>query len=103
MGGGTLRHQCHRYVPRRADPDYVLEGELDIQQLFHIEDLSDLVANEYLKVPSQVARAKTVLAMTEETGTDLSVNCQNPTDVPFWQYCTGRNRYRRLRYSTSTG
>jgi hypothetical protein len=68
--------------------DYVLEGELDIQQLFHIEDLSDLVANEYLKVPSQVARAKTVLAMTEEPETDLSVNCQNPYRCAFWQYCT---------------
>ena len=41
--------------------DYVRQGDLDVQQLFNIIDMKELVENEYLKVPAQQRMAHTVL------------------------------------------
>ena len=41
--------------------DYVRQGELNLQQLFNIIDMKELVANEYLKVPALQCSAHTTL------------------------------------------
>ena len=41
--------------------DYVLDGELDIQKLFQVQDISEAVAREYGNVEYQVPRAKRCL------------------------------------------
>lgn len=68
--------------------DYVLKGELNIHQLFNVIDLSPLVENEYLKVPTQTKLALATLDPTNEPITDLSANCKSPDPCPFWEYCT---------------
>ena len=45
--------------------DYVRQGELDIQELFVIKDMQDLVANEYDKVQTRVARALKLINQVE--------------------------------------
>ena len=68
--------------------DYVRQGDLDLQQLFNIIDLKELVANEYLKVPAQARQAHRVLAMTTEQPSVLDEYCHKPYACTFWQYCT---------------
>ena len=68
--------------------DYVRQGALDLQQLFNIIDLKELVANEYLKVPAQARQAHRVLAMTTEQPSVLDEYCHKPYACTFWQYCT---------------
>ena len=41
--------------------EYVLNGEIDVKEYFLINDISEAVANEYVKVPALVKAAKKVL------------------------------------------
>ena len=38
--------------------EYVLDGELNVKEFFNISDISEAVADEYLKVPTRIAQAK---------------------------------------------
>ena len=67
--------------------DYVRQGALDIQELFTIVDMEELVENEYLKVPAQVNMALKVLNTDKEPDDDLSEHCMKPYACPFLDYC----------------
>jgi hypothetical protein len=67
--------------------DYVLQGELDIQQLFVVNDMKAMVDNEYLKVPARVSQALKVLKNDQEPDLDLSECCMKPYGCAFLDYC----------------
>ncbi len=67
--------------------DYVLNGKLDIQHLFNILDLKDLVDKEYSKVPSLVPLALKVLQQ-DEPNEPVALHCHVPYDCAFFGYCT---------------
>ena len=67
--------------------DYVRQGELDIQKLFVVIDMRELVENEYLKVPAQVRQALKVLREERELDLDLSEHCMKPYGCAFLDYC----------------
>ena len=69
--------------------DYVRHGELDIQQLFVINDMKEMVENEYLKVPARVNQAMKVINNEQEPEADLSECCMKPYGCSFWNYCKG--------------
>jgi hypothetical protein len=68
--------------------DYVREGEIDIQQLFNIIDLKELVANEYVKVANNTSLAHSVLGMENEPCKKIGIHCTTPYQCEFWKYCT---------------
>ena len=69
--------------------DYVLDGELDIQKLFQVQDISEAVAREFANVEYQVKRAKKMLSQINvEPNEDIDVHCHKPYDCAFWQYCS---------------
>jgi len=67
--------------------DYVRQGELDIQQLFVVNDMKALVDNEYLKVPARVSQAIKVINSEQEPDFDLSECCMKPYGCAFLDYC----------------
>ena len=67
--------------------DYVRQGELDIQQLFVVNDMKNLVENEYLKVQARVSQAMKVINNEQEPEADLSECCMKPYGCSFWNYC----------------
>lgn len=68
---------------------YVLDGKLDIQKLFQVQDISEAVAHEYQKVGIQVAKAKKMLSQINvEPNEDIDVHCHKPYDCAFWHYCS---------------
>lgn len=68
--------------------DYVRQGELDIQELFVIIDMKELVDNEYLKVPAQVKQALEILNKDQEPDVDLSINCKDSGKYcDYFNYC----------------
>ena len=67
--------------------DYVRYGALDLQQLFVVIDMKDLVDNEYLKVPERVRQAMKVVNNALELDIDLSMNCKEPYFCAFFGYC----------------
>lgn len=62
------------------DNEYVLDGELDVKGFFRINDISEAVANEYIKVPALVKAAKKVLEGGEPKQ-DLAEYCKSHTPV----------------------
>ena len=69
------------------DNEYVLDGELDVKGFFRINDISEAVANEYIKVPALVKAAKKVLEGGEPKQ-DLAEYCKKPYACSFWNYCS---------------
>ena len=67
------------------DSQYVLEGDLNIQALFTITDVTDPADSMMQQVPSVIDEAIKVLSSKEEPRTDIVENCK---DCPFWDYCT---------------
>ena len=67
--------------------DYVRQGELDIQQLFVVNDMKELVENEYQKVSSNAMRAVKVINTGQEPDLDLSECCMKPYGCAFFNYC----------------
>jgi len=71
----------------RLNKFYVRGKELDIQQLFHIKNMDELVANEYLKVEANVALAQKVLS-GGEPDEPIDMHCHEPYACGFFGYCT---------------
>ena len=67
--------------------DYVRQGELDINQLFVVNDMKEMVENESLKVPARVSQAMKVINNEQEPDTELSECCMKPYGCAFWEYC----------------
>lgn len=72
----------------RVNNEYVLNGELDIQELFHITDMTELVAPESLKVEANVKYANKLLEEVDEPAIDIDHCCHKPYTCAFWDYCT---------------
>lgn len=72
----------------RLYTEYVLDGELDINNLFHITDMKELVAEESVKVENNVRLAVKVLAEKDEHICDIGECCKKPYPCAFWVYCS---------------
>jgi hypothetical protein len=68
--------------------DYVREGELDLQKLFVINDMGEMIANEYDKVENIQREVKKLLQQEEEPAMDIWEGCKKPYDCAFYQYCS---------------
>ena len=67
--------------------DYVRHGAMNLNELFVIVDMKVLVDNEYLKVTDRIREATQVLACKQEPYVDLSMNCHEPYNCAFFDYC----------------
>ena len=68
--------------------DYYREGELDLQKLFVINDMGEMIANEYDRVENGQAAAKKLLQQEEEPTMDIWEGCKKPYDCSFYKYCS---------------
>ena len=68
--------------------EYVRQGELDIKQLFVVEDVSAEVNNEIQNVEPVLESAKQILSLEDEPEKSISESCRSPYPCRFWKYCT---------------
>ena len=66
---------------------YVRHGALDVKQLFVVNDMKEMVENEYLKVQARVGQAMKIINSEQEPDMDLSECCMKPYKCAFWDYC----------------
>lgn len=74
----------------QLDTCYVLDGTYDLQKLFHITDIAEYVEREYIRVPEMTAKAKAVLAQSNEPDDDFGPHCRKPYECEFLNYCKRR-------------
>ena len=68
--------------------EYVRNGDIDVKQLFVIEDVNNLLQEEYEKIESNLARAEQILNNKNEPNIDISDRCSYPYSCAYWKYCT---------------
>ena len=66
---------------------YVREGELELDKLFLVTDISDAVVAELPYIEDNLEVAQQVLD-GDEPGKDISPECNYPYPCAFWDYCT---------------
>ena len=71
----------------RLNKFYTRGKDLDIQQLFHIKNMDEMVENEYAKVPANVSLALKTLS-SDEPNEPVAEHCQKPYCCAFFDYCT---------------
>ena len=64
--------------------NYIKNGELNLKELFNIEDVTEKVIENYNKVKENI------LDIKENIGedTDIGMQCFKPYDCPFFKYCS---------------
>lgn len=67
--------------------NYVRQSAIDLQQLFAVVDMEELVQNDLVKVPQLVPKALRLLQDPYEPNVDLSQNCKKPYKCAFLDYC----------------
>ena len=70
----------------QLDKHYILDGELDIKQLFNVYDMAKLVDVEFPEIADSVELAKRELILAYESA-DLNNGCNKPYPCPFKAYC----------------
>lgn len=69
-------------------------GEIDLKELFAIEDLSAIVQARQAMVPDQVAAMKTMLQSPVAPMIEPDRHCFTPYECPFWAHCTSHKPER---------
>ncbi len=80
--GLNVKKSCVVHV----NGNYVKNGDLDIHEFFSIEDITDLIDCDEVEENSK--ELKKVIDVDKEPELDLSINCHDPYDCEFFNYCT---------------
>lgn len=67
--------------------DYVRGDELEVDKLFKVIDVSELMEEEYNKVEGMLAVGEKVIPCEEEPDISISGNCHSPYDCAYIDYC----------------
>ena len=66
---------------------YVLDGDLDINQLFTIESVKDKVLDYLPRISNEVSRLKNVIELDSAPNVDIGSHCSEPYDCDFKGTC----------------
>ena len=66
---------------------YVRNGSLDIHQLFHIQDITEIVQAKQSQVDDTLTSLENMLASGSEPSMDIGLHCHTPYDCDFQHYC----------------
>ena len=81
---------CHFDVRRaflvHIDTGYVRRGEIVPQELFAVQEVTDIVRGKQSAIPAEIARMREVLA-AGLPDIDIGPQCTNPYECDFIEYC----------------
>lgn len=73
-------------------------GEPDLEQLFAVQDLTDVTAARQVEVPARLAEMKAMLAAPGPPAIGPDGHCHTPYQCPFWDHCTQQKPARWIFY-----
>ena len=83
--GLRLEATCLMHI----DTGYLYQGgEVDLQALFSIEDVSEAVTDRRGLVPERLAAMKATLLNGDPPMIEPGQHCHTPYECPFWAHCT---------------
>lgn len=78
--------------------EYTLEGELDIQKFFKIEELTDEIQSELQGVPEHLEAIKKYIGLPQCPTADIGSGCKSPYPCEFKGYCWGELSPNSIHY-----
>ena len=69
--------------------DYVFKDKLDLNKLFTIVDVTDIVLSKQEEVKNNIIEINKYVDNPYEQDEMLGMHCVKPYDCPFFKYCTG--------------
>jgi hypothetical protein len=93
--GLRLNATCLMHI----DTGYLYQGgEVDLQRLFSIEDLSGTVKDRQLGVPERLAAMKAIVSEPYAPAVEPGQHCHAPYECPFWSHCTKEKPSRWIHH-----
>lgn len=68
--------------------NYVRNGDLDLNELFIIEEVTDIALSKQLEVKEKLDELNNYMLQTEDPNDDIGMHCMKPYECPFFKYCT---------------
>lgn len=83
--GITISNMCLMHMNRH----YVYQGgEIDLRQLFVIEDVTEEVLSRLSNIPAQLGHLREMLTEEIPPNIEPGGHCHTPYECPFWEHCT---------------
>jgi len=86
--------------------NYERNGELDLKQLFIIEDVTDIAYDKLKEVENKIKEINEYMEQVEEPKDDIGCHCMHPYECLFFKYCTKKlpekNVFNIKRMQTKT-
>lgn len=67
---------------------YVRYGELDLQKLFIIEDVTDIAFSKQEEIEEKIKEINNYMQNIDEPEQEIRQHCFKPYPCPYWKYCT---------------
>ena len=67
---------------------YVRQGDLDLNKLFNIEDVTEIAFNKQDEIQNKLTEIEEYMKQEIEPKQDIDKNCFKPYKCEFWEYCT---------------
>lgn len=86
--------------------NYIRYGELDIDELFNIEDVTNIAISKQHEIKDNIESINKYMEYKDEQTKDIGIQCFNPYPCPFFKYCTRhlpeKNIFNIRRMKTQT-
>lgn len=69
------------------DSSYVRQGELELDKLFSIEELTEIAVKKFDEVEKNISSFRMYLAQDDEPNQALGCQCRDPYGCGFWKHC----------------
>lgn len=68
--------------------EYVRHGELNLNELFKINDITEIALEKQNEIKSIIDKLKKVVEVETEPKNTIGVQCFDPYQCQYWEYCT---------------
>ena len=85
--GLNVKKVCIVYINNQ----YIRGEELEIDKLFNIEDITDIVKSKQEEIKKNIDMISQYMEKYDKNNepiTDIGLKCSDPYDCEFWEYCT---------------
>lgn len=82
--GFNITKACIVYINNQ----YVRNGNLELDKLFNIEDVTDIAKSKHQEVKNNIIEINKYMELVVEPKKDIDIYCQKPYECPFFNYCS---------------
>lgn len=68
--------------------EYVRHGELELQKLFNIEDVTEIAFSKQEEIKEKIEEINEYMLQKEEPNQCIGMQCCEPYECQYWKYCT---------------